>query len=152
MVPLGQFKARDLRPVKVIVISSTCKPKTLISNDYVHQKYVVEGLNMSQIARELFTSRQTTRARLIKIGVELKSNIDQVQKQKHTSYGHRKVNGKTTKHQTEGRVILSINNMRGKGLSLQEIADVLNQMKIPTKKRGKKWTRGIVDNIYDKNA
>ncbi len=150
MVPREDNKTNVLRPQKIIIKSSTCKPKTLIDNTYVHQKYVVEGLNMSQIARELFTSRQTIRARLLKMGVKLRSNIDQVQNQKHTKYGYKKRKGETVKHKAENRATLAIFEMREKGLSFQAIADILSEMKIPTKKKGKKWSKGMVRNIFVK--
>ena len=141
MVPREDNKTKILRPQKIIIKSNTCKPRTHINDDYVHQKYVVEGLNMSQIARELFTSRQNIRARLLKMGFELRSNIDHLQNQKHTKYGYKRVKGKTVKHKTESRTTSVISEMREKGLSFQVIAEILSEMKIPTKQKGKKWTK-----------
>lgn len=152
MVPREDNKTKILRPPKIIIKSSTCKPLIHINDDYVHQKYVIEGLNMSQIARELFTSRQTIRARLLKMGVKLRSSIDQMQNQKHTKYGYRKIKGETIRHKTESRTATVIYEMRGKGLSFQAIADILSEMKIPTKQKGKKWTKGMVRNIFMKNS
>lgn len=140
MVPREDNKTKVLRPQKIIIKSNTCKPRTHINNDYVHQEYVVEGLNMSQIARELFTSRQTIRARLLKMGVELRSKIDQVQNQKHTKFGHKRARGKTLRNKSEERVSHAITEMREKGLSFQAIADVLNEMRTPTKQQGKRWS------------
>ena len=150
MVPREDNKTKVLRPQKIVIKSSICKPRAHIDDDYVHQKYVIEGLNMSQIARELFTSRQTIRSRLLKMGVELRSNIDQVQNQKHTKYGYRRIKGETIRHKTESRTATVIYEMREKGLSFQAIADILSEMKIPTKQKGRKWTRGMIRNIFVK--
>lgn len=106
---------------------------------------------MSQIACELFTSRQIIRARLLKMGVKLRSSIDQVQNQKHTKYGHKRIKGNTVKHIIEARTALAICKMRKKGLSFQAITDILKEMKTPTKKKGGgKWSKGMVRNIYFK--
>lgn len=109
-------------------------------------------MNMSQIARELFTSRQTIRARLLKMGVKLRSNIDQVQNQKHNKFGHKRIRRKTLRNKSEERVAHAITEMREKGLSFQAIADVLNEMRTPTKQQGKRWSRGMVRNVFLKSS
>jgi hypothetical protein len=73
-----------------------------------------------------------------------------MQNQKHTKYGYKRTKGETVKHKSELRTATVINEMREKGLSFQAIADILSEMKVPTKKKGKKWTKGMVRNIYSK--
>ncbi len=151
MVPQTPGNSKNVRPKYFSLYSSICKPKVLIDDDYVHQKYVVEGLNMSQIAREINTSRQAIRERLLKMGVTLRSKIDQKHNQKHNKYGYKRVKGQTIGHKSELRAASIILEMRQKGLSFQDIANILHEIKIPTKKKGKRWTKGMVRNIFFKS-
>jgi hypothetical protein len=132
VVPPDCNKPIELRPPNLRIISSIYEPKTYLDDTYVHQKYVVEMLNLSQIARLTFTSRNTIRIRLEGMGVTIRSQVDQEKMQHHKKYGFKKVQGEATDHKTEQRIIHTILKMRSRNVTYQDIADFLQEMKIPT--------------------
>ena len=141
-----------LRPLNLILKSTICSPKSIIDDNYVHQKYNQEGLNMTQIAALLNTSRHKIKASLLKSKVEFDLSSKQKETLRHKKYGFKRERKKTVEHKAEQRTIMAIYEMREKGLSFQAIADILHEMKIPTKLNGKRWTKGMVRNIYLKNT
>jgi hypothetical protein len=62
-------------------------------------------------------------------------------------FGQRVIKGTITGHKAEQRVVDSVRQMKAEGLSLRAIARCLNQMKVPTKMRGKKWHPEMVKRI-----
>lgn len=62
-------------------------------------------------------------------------------------FGEKIRKGKAVIHVVEQRVIETVWKLKEEGLSLRKIAEVLDQMKIPTKERGKKWHPEIVRRI-----
>ena len=105
---------------------------------------------MTQIAAELFTSRHKIKASLVRSGVEFKLTPKQKENLRHLKYGFKRERKKTIEHKAEQRTILAIHEMREKGLSFQAIADILHEMKIPTKLNGKRWSKGMLRNILKK--
>lgn len=53
--------------------------------------------------------------------------------------GQKRQKNRVIKHKMEIRAVRAIFQMREEGLSLRAIAKCLNEMKIPTKCRGKSW-------------
>lgn len=64
-------------------------------------------------------------------------------------YGRQIRKGREVDHQVERRTIDAIKELHVQKLSLRQIAKVLNQMKIPTKCRGKSWHPQMVKRILD---
>jgi hypothetical protein len=52
-----------------------------------------------------------------------------------------------TEHKAETRVVAAIREMKANGLDLRAIARCLDEMKIPTKRQGKKWHPEMVRRI-----
>lgn len=52
-------------------------------------------------------------------------------------------------HAQESRVIGMIKHLRLEGLTYRKIAEILTEMKIPTKKRGQKWHPEMVRRILE---
>ena len=139
-------------PVQEFVIeSSIYKPNILENKDYLYEKYVVEGLNLCELARETDTRRTTLRSRLIKHGIPLRSQVDQKKLQAHNKYGNHKRKGQTTEKKVGQKTIDAIFEMKKNGMSLRSIAKTLDQLKIPTKAKGKKWQYEMVRQILIKN-
>lgn len=107
---------------------------------------------MTQIAAELFTSRQRIKSSLVKSGVEFKLTQKQKENLRHLKYGYKRERKKTVEHKAEQRTIMAIHEMREKGLSFQAIADILHEMKVPTKLNGKRWSKGMVRSILQKRS
>lgn len=64
-------------------------------------------------------------------------------------FGRKVIQGKEGEHKIEQRVVEAINQMKMEGLSLRAIARCLDQMKIPTKMKGKKWHPEMIKRILD---
>lgn len=100
------------------------------------------------------SSKQSVRKELIKAGIKIRGSSNHHGNPSQVKYGQRKVKQKLVMHKTEQRVIDAVRRMRDEGLSLRAIARCLDDMKIPTKNRGKKlhpeMVKRILNNISDK--
>ena len=150
MVPRRSDNTEKLRPLNLVLKSTIYTPKLVIDDDYVQKQYCENSLNMTQIAKLLNTSRHKIKASLIRSGVEFDLSAKQKEALRHKKYGYKRERKKTVVHKAEQRAINAIKEMRDKGLSYQEIADILHQIKVPTKTNGKRWTKGMVRNIFIK--
>jgi hypothetical protein len=52
-------------------------------------------------------------------------------------------------HQRERRVIETVNHLRSQGMSLRAIAKTINELKVPTKNKGKKWHPQMIKRILN---
>jgi predicted DNA-binding protein YlxM (UPF0122 family) len=152
MVPSSKDISENLRPLNLVLKSTICAPKLVIDDNYVQKQYCENGLNMTQIARLLNTSRHKIKASLVRSGVVFDLSWKQKEALRYKKFGYKRERKKTVEHKAEQRTINAIMEMINKGLSYQEIADILHQMKIPTKTSGKRWTRGMVRNIDIKST
>jgi hypothetical protein len=147
-VPRRTDNTEKLRPLNLVLKSTICSPKSIIDDNYVQLQYTQNGLNMTQIAALLNTSRHKIKASLVRSGVEFDLSAKQKETLRHLKYGYKRERKKAVEHKAEQRAILVIQEMRKQGLSFQAIADILHQMKVPTKMNGKRWTKGMVRNVY----
>lgn len=115
----------------------------------VHQKYVVEGLSIRQIADEFLSSKEAVRKGLINAGIELRESNKPHGRQSQVKYGQRRVNGKVVDFKMEQKIIVSAQQMWTQGLSLRQIAKNLSSMGIPTKCNGKKWHPEMVRRLLN---
>lgn len=105
----------------------------------LHQKYVVEGLSIRQIANEFLSSKEAVRVGLVNAGITLREKSKPHRRPSQAKYGQRCVNGKVVDFKKEKKIILSVKQMHDQGLSLRQIAKNLSVMGVPTKCDGKKW-------------
>ncbi len=113
----------------------------------LHQKYVVEGVSLAQIAKEFLCSKNTIRGALIRAGIPLRKRQER-RRSSNIDYGKRLVKGQRIEHLAEQKVIQAIVEMRKEGLSFQKIADFLSEIGVLTKKRRQRWHCEVVRNIY----
>ncbi|MCB0404731.1 MAG: recombinase family protein [Bdellovibrionales bacterium] len=110
------------------------------SRSFVHQKYVVEGLSLAQIAAEIFSSKEAVRNALKRFGIP-----PRVPHRPHNGrvseprYGVKISNGRASPHLAEQQMFQTISELRRQGLTLRKIAEILTSVGVPTKKRGKSW-------------
>lgn len=64
-----------------------------------------------------------------------------------SAYGERKVNGRFVPNQQELELMEKIRTLKNQGLGVQQIADLLKGLNLPTK-RGGKWSRRVVHTIF----
>ncbi len=117
---------------------------------FLHQKYVLEGRSIAQIAVEILSSREAVRMGLIEFGIKRKQRGERGQNPSQAPYGFRKVEGNLIVHLGEHRVIDSIKKMSTSGLSYRTICEFLTSIKVPTKNRGKSWQPEMIRRILNR--
>ena len=114
---------------------------------FLHQKYVVEGLSIAQIASHIFSSQEAVRANLIRFKIPLREPHKQHGRPSQPKYGQKVRNGKVITHLAERRVIEAVLDMRRNNLSLPQIAKFLTKFGVPTKQRGVAWHPQMVKRL-----
>jgi hypothetical protein len=109
------------------------------SASFLHQQYVVNQLSIRQIANLCVSSKEAVRSNLHQFKIPLREKSKPHGRQPQLKFGHKRIKGKLDDHCGEQRVIKVVAQMKDEGLSLRAIARCLDEMKIPTKCRGKKW-------------
>jgi len=115
--------------------------------DFLHQKYVVEGLSIRQISELTASSKDTIRTALHRNKIEVRERGQHHGNPSQLKYGMKRNKLNSDVHKTKQRTIDSVRQMRQEGLSLRAIARCLNLMKVPTKNRGVKWHPEMVRRI-----
>ena len=113
----------------------------------LHQKYIVEGLSIRQIALQFLSSKEAIRMALHEHGIPLRKQSLPHGKPSQIKYGKKIIKGKLQDSISEQRIIKTIKEMKSQGLSLRQIAKNLSTMKIPTKENGKKWHPEMIRRI-----
>ncbi len=112
----------------------------------LQQKFIVEGLSSAHVAKELGCSKTTVKKYLRQYN--LRKNTPNGKSKYNLALGEKMVKGRVVPHQKELRVQCMIIDMhKNEGLSANAIARVLNTMKVPTKRQGKKWDHSVVIDI-----
>ena len=115
--------------------------------DFLHQKYIVEGLSAAQISSQIFSSKTAVLKGLKDVGIETRAQHENHGNPSQPRYGYRLQKGKPVRHLAESRVIKAVDELRSQGLSLRQIAKFLDQIGVPTKCRGKKWHPEMVKRL-----
>jgi proline dehydrogenase len=141
--------AKSVLNPKIDIITTTYITSSPINENVLKQKYEVERLSMREVATQLASSKTTIRKYLLKYNIPIRetgkaSNLDS------RVYGQKKISNKKMDHKREQRVIDSIIKMHKEGLSCRATSRVLNEMKTPTKKQGKKWHHDTVSKIIQR--
>jgi len=116
---------------------------------FVHQKYVVAGLSLAQIAAEIFSSKEAVRASLKRFGIPIRDPHKPHGRPSQPRYGKQIRSGRVSPHLAEQQMIQTIAELRRQGLTLRKIAEILTSIGVPTKKRGKSWHPQMVSRILD---
>lgn len=120
--------------------------KAVLTESFLNEKYVSEGLSSSEIARMAFSSRATVTKHLKLYGIPLKSLT-----RKHTGkmvFGFRQLGGRAIESKTELGAISLIQFHRDNGKSYSKIAAILNESNVLTKKRKGNWYPKVVRQVY----
>ncbi|MFN9069065.1 MAG: recombinase family protein [Bdellovibrionales bacterium] len=113
---------------------------------FLHQKYIVESLTINQIAELTLSSRSTVIKYLNAAGIPIR---DEEHRRGGSVFGERKLNGRYVPNQNELILIEKMKTLRGQGLSFRQIAEFLQGLNLPTKRKGK-WTCRSVHRILDR--
>ena len=133
--------------LKTTVVSTIQHIPLYKSKSFLTEKYAVEGLSIAQIAALCFASKEAVRSGLIRSNIPLREPHKPHGRRAQPRYGEKVVKDCVVPHQAEQRAVDAILEMASQGLGLRQIAKVLNQMKVPTKCRGKSWHPEMVKRI-----
>jgi hypothetical protein len=119
--------------------------------DVLHQKYVVEGKSSAQVAKEIGSAKQTVLGNLRRLDIEIRPR-EVAYKQCITmpKYGKKVIRGEEVIHLAEERTIKAVKEMKEQGFTILQICTLLDKLKIPTKRRGKKWGPSMVRRILER--
>jgi len=118
---------------------------------FLHQKYVVQGLSLAQIAVEICSSKDAVRRGLIEGGINIREpHLPHHGRESQPAFGRRRVKGSTVEVQVESRVIKAILDLKARGMGLREIARTLSQIGVPTKAKGKGWHPQMLKRIIER--
>jgi len=116
---------------------------------FLTQRYVENGFSIAQIADEIRSSKDVVRKSLMRFGIPIREARHHHGNPSQARYGRQVRKGREVDHQIEQRTVEAVKELHAQRLSLRQIAKVLNQMKVPTKSRGKSWHPQMVKRILD---
>lgn len=114
---------------------------------FLQKKYVEEGLSITQIAAQIFSSRFAVRKNLERFGIPRREPHLHHGRPACPRFGQKMQKGKAVPHQTERKVIDAVLEMRKQGLSLRQIARFLSKVGVPTKQKGVVWHPQMVKRL-----
>jgi hypothetical protein len=120
--------------------------KIELSEIFLKEKYIEEGLSSKEIASLTFSSRPTITKKLKQFNIPLKRYTRRINGP-HV-YGFRKYNGKSIELKKEQEVIEMLNFYRMNGYSYQRIADIFNQQNINTKTKKGFWYSKTIRAVF----
>lgn len=97
------------------------------------------------------SSKEAVRNGLKKFGIPIRESHKPHRRPSQPKFGEKIQKGKTEPHMAERRVIRAVLEMHNDKLSLRQIARYLDEMKVSTKCRGKKWHPQMVKRIIQNN-
>lgn len=138
--------AAEVSSLKTSVISGIqCVPLVKDWN-FLHRKYVVEGLSPAEIGRLCFSSRTSVKKYLREFGIPLRMG-DNRKTRSQLGFGETWKGRRIVVHKREQELIGKMQKLRVEGLSYWKVASVLNAWGIPTKTRKGKWSAKQVHQI-----
>jgi predicted DNA-binding protein YlxM (UPF0122 family) len=117
------------------------------NQEFLHQKYVVEGLSLAQISEMISSSKEAVRAGLKRCNIQTRKSSEPHGRLSQDRFGQKSLKGKVTIDRSEQRVINAILSLHSEGLSLRQIAKTLSSLKFPTKCNGQNWHPQMVKRI-----
>ena len=142
----GHFFSSNPYTIEIIRILT---PPLYLDKNFFHQKFIVERLSAVRLAKKADCSK-TTIVKYLR-HYNIRKNTPNGKSPYNLALGENLVRGKVVEHKKEQRTLKAIIKMHTEeGLSATAIARVLNTMKIPTKKRGKRWHNFTVTGILQK--
>lgn len=118
----------------------------------LRQFYLEKGHSVKQMSVLLGCGTTTIKKWLRHYKIK-KNPVQEVRHRANLKYGQKLVNNKPVQHKQESQIKQAIIDMYvNEELSITAIARLLTQMKIPTKKRGKKWDHSVISDILQREG
>ncbi|MBF0300632.1 MAG: recombinase family protein [Oligoflexia bacterium] len=132
------------------IIEFPINPGYLNAN-FLHQKYIIEGLSCEEISGLIGSARTTVLKYLKRFNIPVRESGVNINRKRGLGYGRKIAARSESTHQRETENIKKMRELRDKGFSYWKIADVLNAMNVPTKTRKGKWHAKSVHQILNFN-
>ncbi|WP_417335341.1 recombinase family protein [Halobacteriovorax marinus] len=84
-------------------------------------------------------------------GIQIREVGFNIRRKRGLAYGEKMVLRQKEEHKREQQYLTKMKSLREKGFSYWKIADILNTMKVPTKRRKGKWHSKTVYSILVRN-
>lgn len=140
------------RVLPEIVMISSIKPAIQeLSYRVLHQKYVQDGLSLTQMSRHFASSRSRVRRALVNFNIPIVTNKHRFNS---TNIPYGKViseEGEVINCKNEQKNIRLILKMRSSGSSLNKICEELERRNIPSKTGRKVWHSESLRQLIKKN-
>lgn len=146
LVHQGECNTTFCHPAQIQVITHIKHVSLLKIKSFLQQKYLHEQLTINQIAVITMSSRSTVIKYLRLAEIPIRDEEHHIGRPR---YGERKVNGRVVVNQKELELMEKIRALKAQGLGMQQIADLLQGLNLPTK-RGGKWSRRVVHTILNR--
>ncbi len=150
MGPLTTSVTTNFPPPKLSMNSEVQHLPLYKSEFFLHQKYVLEGLSISEIATQIFSSRAAVAATLKRHDIPIRPADISNKNRAQLGYGQAWQKHSIIQHKRELAAIEKMKTLRAQGFSYWKIADVFNSMKVPTKTGRGKWHARSVQQILDR--
>ena len=122
------------------------------NKEFLHQKHVVEGLSIAQIAEQIVSSKEAVRKALKQFDLPIRQACQPHGRPAQPRFGQRYWDGRLKNYQPEQRTIDAIIELQSQGLSLRQIARALTKLKIPTKLSGQAWHPMMVKRVLNRKT
>ncbi|MFY7992589.1 MAG: hypothetical protein ACOVP4_04780 [Bacteriovoracaceae bacterium] len=120
--------------------------EVILTESFLREKYLNEGLSSAEIAAISFSSRETVTRKLKELQIPLKKVTRR--ETGSQAFGYRKYGGRSVEVKSDQAVIKLINLYRQQGYSYQRVADLLNDQNVKTKLRQGFWYSKVVRQIF----
>lgn len=108
--------------------------------------YLNKDLTASQIAKQFCSTPRSVKYYLHKF--RIRKNKNPGRSRQNLALGKKLKNGKLVDHKQELRTIKTISDLYLKQqLSTRKIAEILNTLKVPTKRQGKNWDHSTIISV-----
>lgn len=114
---------------------------------FLHQKYVVEGLTADEVAALCFSAKSTVLKHLRLFGIPVRETNPGVRRHRCVAFGQRMAGRQLVEHRREQEALHRMHELRAKGFTYENIAEVLNSMGVRTKTGRGRWYRKTVQAI-----
>jgi hypothetical protein len=150
--PVSASAGIGLHPETALISTIKTLPDNL--NPHVlHEKYVVEGLSVKQIAHQFASSKSGVLAALKRAEIPIRASHQTHGRPANPPYGKRITKGKLTDCSVELKVIRLVKKMAEREkLSIRAIARKLTEMDIKTRRGHSRWHHEMIRTILKRNA
>ena len=119
---------------------------------FLTEKYVKDGLSLTQIAALIFSGRSTVTKYLRQFEIPLRQeDVPKVKTASQLKFGERLRRNKVAKQKKERAVLNTIRKLRARHYSYHQIARFLNDSGVPTKTGRGKWHGRFVKKLLDRD-